>query len=194
MEPMSNYYFNGKCYVKRSKWPRRIRASISALFVAFATTFTYEPSYAQYQLFKSDKVKYVEYIQDNNPRITGSEAREIAIAAIKWAQEFKVDEKLLLAMAKVESNFHKHAISSSGAYGIMQVIPVWHKPKILEARNKLGNPELFNINTNLFLGAWVFRDCTLNSTTLNKALLCYSGQTPGYDQKVLAEYNELKKL
>lgn len=194
MEPISNYYYDGTCYVRKSPWPKRIRLVVSAVFVAFATVYMENSSFAQYEDEVSEKIRYEDYIQDSNPNVKGHEAREIALSVIRWGNEFKIDEKLLLAISKVESNFHKHAISPSGAYGLMQVIPVWHKSKVLEAKQRLGNPELFNINTNIYLGARILRDCFTMTPSVNKALLCYAGQTPGYDHKVLQEYRQIKKL
>ena len=100
---------------------------------------------------------------------------------------------MLLAIAKVESNFNVYAISTSGAYGLMQVIPYWHKDKILQARKELGNPELFSINTNIYLGATVLKEC-IQRVGINKSLECYSGRTPGYTEKVLVAYNNLQKI
>lgn len=138
---------------------------------------------------------YIEYVVKSNPSISNKSAKEIVFAAYRWAFEFNVDVRLLLAIAKVESNFYQHAISSSGAYGIMQVIPLWHKDKIIRARNELGNPEIFNINTNMYLGALILRDCMKKtSAKTSKALQCYSGQTPGYDNKVLVQYYNIQKL
>lgn len=137
---------------------------------------------------------YITYVVNSNPQISDKAAKEIVIAAYKWSYEFNIDMKLLLAVAKVESNFYPHAISSSGAYGLMQVIPLWHKEKIIKARTELGNPEIFNVNTNMYLGAMVLRDCMKKTSKTSKALLCYSGKTPGYDEKVLVQYYKIQKL
>jgi soluble lytic murein transglycosylase-like protein len=134
---------------------------------------------------------YAAHIVRENPKVPPTEAEHIVVAATKWALEFNIDPKLLLAIAKVESNYYKYAISNHGAYGLMQVIPVWHKDKILEARKVVGNPEIFNIDTNMYLGARVIKDCLNKHGKLNKALMCYSGQTPEYDKKVLNVYTRL---
>jgi soluble lytic murein transglycosylase-like protein len=143
--------------------------------------------------FTSVQVKnyHEDYVLSHNPKV---DAREIVSSVNKWGKELSVDPKLLLAVAKVESTFDPHAISKSGAYGLMQVIPVWHKEKILQARRELGNPEIFNISTNIYLGAKVLKECLEKTGGVTKALQCYSGQTPGYDAKVLAEYRRLQKI
>jgi len=137
---------------------------------------------------------YIGFVAESNPDLTQKTTREIVVAAYKWAAEFNVDHKMLLAIAKVESNFYPHAISSSGAYGIMQIIPLWHKDKILKARKELGNPEIFSVNTNMYIGANIFKDCLKKSGNNLKALKCYSGKTPGYEEKVMAYYYKIQKL
>jgi soluble lytic murein transglycosylase-like protein len=157
-------------------------------------TFTQETIYAGYKSFSDVKLTYEDYILESNPSISKKDAREIVLATYTWANANNIEAELLLAISKVESTFNKYAISPSGAYGLMQVIPVWHKDKIIEAKRKLGNPEIFNINTNIFLGASVLRNCLNTKGSIDKALLCYSGQTEGYDKKVLSEYKAIKEL
>lgn len=191
---MDNYYFKDGAFHLKSKWSKTIRGFIAGIFVATSLTMVNTTAYSSYQSNLDWKSEYIGYIQKSNPTVKEKDARDIVLATLKWANQYKLDEKLILAVAKVESNFYNHAISSSGAYGLMQVIPVWHKDKILAARKDVGNPELFNISTNIYLGARVLKDCVDKTTGLNKALLCYAGNTSGYDQKVLAEYSKLQKI
>lgn len=189
MEPISRYYLKDGAYHLKSNWPRRFRVLVSILFFGFAAFFPTIEGHAvegSYSLVKQEQVETIYKI----PGISRTDATQIIQSTYKWANEFKVDKKLLLAIAKVESSFNKYAISPSGALGIMQVIPKWHKEKVIAARDKLGNPELFNIDTNIYIGTWVIKDCLIKHKDVSKALLCYSGQTEGYDQKVLQEYKK----
>lgn len=189
---MDNYYFDGECFKLRSKIPAKIRLVLSILLLVVSLTFVEQTAYSNSAKGEWQS-EYIEVIQDINNKVSYKDAKEITFATLKWAKEFEVDEKLLLAIMKVESTFDKYAISTSGAYGLMQVIPVWHKDKILKAKKELGNPELFDINTNIYLGAWIVHDCFIKSRgNLQSALLCYSGQTPDYDKKVLYAYKALK--
>ncbi|MGA7800276.1 MAG: transglycosylase SLT domain-containing protein, partial [Gammaproteobacteria bacterium] len=76
---------------------------------------------------------------------------------------------LVLAVIQVESNFHRFAISSAGAQGLMQIMPFWLKV--------VGEPNgnLFHLHTNLRIG------CTI--------LRYYLQQAHGDYQKALARYN-----
>lgn len=186
---MDNYYYKDGALWLKSKWTPRIKTVLGvALLVASLTFVNNQPAP---NLDNSWSHTYVSHVVEANPKVQEREARNIVYAAIKWAAEFNLDPKMLLAIAKVESNYYKYAISSSGAYGLMQIIPVWHKDKILEARKVVGNPEVFDINTNIYLGARVYKECLNKTGNMNKALLCYSGQTPGYDKKVIQEYTKL---
>jgi soluble lytic murein transglycosylase-like protein len=134
-----------------------------------------------------EKAKQIEELAISIPR---NEAKEIMSSIYRWANAFNVDNKLVLAITKIESGFNKYAISSSGAFGLMQVVPSWHKEKVIRARDTLGDPNLFSINTNIYIGTWILKDCIKKHVGVYAALQCYSGGTPGYADKVLKEYNK----
>lgn len=194
MEPISSYYRKGNAFYLKSKWPRRVRIVVSLLFLGFSALFATNESYSYYS-FSEKKQDQIEAIA-SLPGVEMKDAKQILTSTFKWAEEFKVDKKLILAVAKVESAYNKHAISPSGAYGLMQVIPLWHKDKILTAKTRLGNPELFNIDTNIYLGTWVLRDCLVKFKNVEKALDCYSGGNhlinPDYVQRVMTAYKGIK--
>lgn len=41
----------------------------------------------------------------------------------KYAREYKIEENLIFAIIRTESNFHEDAVSVSGAIGLMQLMP-----------------------------------------------------------------------
>lgn len=187
------YYYNKGAIYLKSKWPFRFKVFVGALLLAGALTITSNSPAPNLKTFTEQKLTYVEYIQETG-KIPRNQAIDITNSIIRWSSVYNLDEKLVLAVAKIESRFDKHAISNTGAMGIMQVIPSWHRDKIQDAKKQLGNPEVFNINTNIYLGARVLSDCLNKFKQTNKALSCYSGNTPGYEKKVLAEYNVIKEL
>ena len=77
--------------------------------------------------------------------------------------------ELVLAVINVESNFNRWAISTSGAQGLMQIMPFW--------LNEIGRPDdnLMNMATNLRMG------CTI--------LKYYVDQERGNLRRALARYN-----
>jgi len=62
-----------------------------------------------------------------------------------------LDPQLVLAIIHVESNFRKHAVSSAGARGYMQVMPFW-----VGLIGKKGD-NLFDLRTNLLYGCVILR-------------------------------------
>lgn len=199
IEPIKNYRFkNGQLHLKiKTKFVLHILLGfILGICGTFYTVSYYIPepvtTVTPVIIQPTIQDRQQEYILQSNPKVTHADAKEIVEAITKWSQEFKIDPKLMLAVARQESNFDKYAISTSGAYGIMQVIPVWHKQKIVDAHSVIGNPELFNINTNVYLGTRVYQECQKKTKVVVKALECYYGKpNTGYAEKVLKHYKVL---
>ena len=111
--------------------------------------------------------------------------------AVKYAPSKKVSsrepsrEKLLYAIAKVESNFNAKAVSYKGARGVMQIMPaVWErelkKVGIIKHRD-----ELFDYYTSMAAGNYILDKLFEQyKGDLDKVLHHYSGGAKGYKQKV----------
>ena len=85
-------------------------------------------------------------------RMPERRAREEFLVTVHYeAKRAGLDPQLVLGLIQVESNFRKHAVSSAGARGYMQVMPFWVKL----AENPRDN--LFNLRTNLRYGCWILR-------------------------------------
>jgi hypothetical protein len=86
------------------------------------------------------------------------------------AVRYDVPPELALAVARVESNFKTHAVSSKGARGVMQIMPK-------TARDEFDTPahRLFDTRTNVRLGV----------KFLKQLLKMYGGQT----EYALSHYN-----
>jgi soluble lytic murein transglycosylase-like protein len=90
--------------------------------------------------------------------------------------------ELVLAVIHVESNFRKHAVSSAGARGFMQVMPFWVKLIGKKSDN------LFNLRTNLRYGCVILRHyLDMENGDLSRALGRYNGSLgkPEYPNMVL---------
>jgi len=81
--------------------------------------------------------------------------REYGEYVEKYSKEFNVDENLVYAVIKAESDFDKDAVSSSGARGLMQIMPGTYIDDICVA---LGTPAdadaLFDPETNIRAGTY----------------------------------------
>jgi soluble lytic murein transglycosylase-like protein len=85
-------------------------------------------------------------------RIPDSQSREELLVTVHYeAKRAALDPQLVLGLIDVESAFRKHAVSSAGARGYMQVMPFWVK--------LIGRPEdnLFHLRTNLRYGCVILK-------------------------------------
>jgi len=65
----------------------------------------------------------VNYIMRHNKNYTENKAQELLFMFLNAAKTYKIDEKILIAVAHKESTFNPKCRSSSGALGIMQIMP-----------------------------------------------------------------------
>ncbi len=103
------------------------------------------------------------------------------------AQRAGLDPQLVLGLIEVESGFRKHAVSSAGARGYMQVMPFWIK--------EIGRPDqnLFNLRTNLRYGCTILRHyLDIEKGDLFRALGRYNGSLgrPEYPNMVRAAWEK----
>lgn len=96
-----------------------------------------------------------------------------------------VDPDWVLAIMQVESAFRKHAISTVGARGYMQVMPFWIE--------NIGNADhnLFNLRTNIRYGTVILRHyIDIEKGNLFRALGRYNGSLgrAHYPELVLRAY------
>lgn len=85
----------------------------------------------------------------------------------KAAQTYGVDEGVLIAMAKQESNFHTDSTSSSGAMGVLQLMP--------ETAKYLGVTDAYDPEQNIMGGAKLLAGHLKNyNGNLSLALAAYS--------------------
>lgn len=73
---------------------------------------------------KTEKEKHIDYMMSINKNLSQTEAEKLYNLFDKYSKEHKVNLKLIIAIASVESGFRETAQSKAGAYGIMQIMPV----------------------------------------------------------------------
>jgi len=194
------YYFDGTSFKIKSNIAHKIRAVIIAvlffggILTSSATIFKQEHTGFKGELKFTTEVSGLHAYISKATDLPKKEITSIVESLDTWGKRFSVDPKLLAAIIMQESRFDPLAISSAGALGLMQVIPRWHLEKIVAAKRETGNPEIFNTDTNIYLGAWVISDC-LKKFKLETALeTCYSGGHQNYASSVLNYHNQIKNF
>lgn len=143
-------------------------------------------------IFTNALVQWIKQRSNGSPNTNHEMLTQIVITAFKESDAHRIDPFLTLAVIATESKFDYMATSPSGAKGLMQVIPYWHKDKISAV-------EVYNPAANVKAGTQILREY-LNSSNgdVNKALLKYNGSSeiPGanYDKKVLQARADLSKF
>lgn len=142
---------------------------ITALVLSFITLTTSANIETSSEETSKLKVSIKSYINQIYPNTNPQQIDTIAEGLIYNALINQVDVGLMVGIVSVESGFNPKAISKSGAKGLTQVMPVYH-------RNKIRGRNLFNPSVSLEVGTEIFRDCLLKSRhNHRKALTCYCG-------------------
>jgi soluble lytic murein transglycosylase-like protein len=116
-------------------------------------------------------------------------------AAHRVAREVGLDPLLVLAVISVESRFNPIAESVMGAKGLMQIIPKYHAEKLRAAG---GEDAVFDLESNIEIGARILQEYVRRTGTLEAGLQFYNGAsrdtTSSYAQKVFAERTRLLQV
>jgi len=113
---------------------------------------------------------------------------------IEAGKHYDVNPALLYAVAKTESSLNPKAVNCANKnqscdYGIMQINSI-HLP-ILSKYN-IFKKDLFEPRTNIFIGAYVLKNCINKHGENYKALNCYNGRIKenSYYTKVIGNYHK----
>lgn len=160
--------------------------SVFKYFVAFVLSF------ASFNLYAADinttKRATVRMIsQETKYKVAAKDIVRMVNAVFKEATKHNLDPFLIIGMIKTESTFKPSISNRSGAKGLMQVIPRYHRDKI-RGRN------IMNIETNVEVGVQVYADCLSNNNyNMKKASRCYSGGAKNYTAKLKDGWGAAKK-
>jgi membrane-bound lytic murein transglycosylase C len=103
---------------------------------------------------KSIQVHYVTFdmVKDN----ADVRVKKFKPYVQKYAKQYNISENLVYAIIKTESNFNQYAVSSAGAFGLMQIVPASAgKDAYQLVKNSSTTPTktyLFNAQNNIELG------------------------------------------
>jgi soluble lytic murein transglycosylase-like protein len=108
--------------------------------------------------------------------------------AYRAADDSGLDPLLVLAVISIESRFNPFAESVMGAKGLMQIIPKYHRARLLEHG---GEEAVLDPESNILVGTKILQEYVYRTGTLEAGLQTYNGAsrdaTAQYAQRVLAE-------
>ena len=110
------------------------------------------------------------------------------------AAAFDVDPLLVLAVMAVESRFDPHARSGYGAKGLMQVVPRFHREKLVDHG---GEAALVDPRVNALVGTQILKEYLGRAGGVRAGLQRYAGwddEEQRYSRKVLAEKQRLQRV
>ena len=157
----------------------------SALAAALLDRSAPEPRYAS-TLEKADWLAEMSARLPVRHKPTHRERVEFLQMVRYEAQRAGLEPSLVLGLIQVESGFRRHAISSAGARGYMQVMPFW--------TSVIGDGDasaLFDTRSNLRYGCTILRHyLDIERGDLYRALGRYNGSLgrPEYPNAVLAAW------
>ncbi len=102
---------------------------------------------------------------------------------------------LLLAIAKVESNFNPQAVSDAGAFGLMQVMGNTWMNELKDQGIIRNEDDLFRISKCMDASSYIldkYLDWKRNN--LRDALICYGGPDRDYSKRILEALGELEAV
>ena len=89
-------------------------------------------------------------------------------------QEFCIDESLIYSVINVESGFNADAESSSGAIGLMQIMPATAKWIASELNEDYSKEKLYDPETNIRYGSFYLKYLFNKFPDLDTVLACYN--------------------
>ncbi len=135
-----------------------------------------------------------EYIAKRYRVSEGAVAGYVA-AAYRAGEQHSVDPLLILAVMAVESRYNPVAESIVGAKGLMQVIPKYHREKIIASG---GEKAMLEPGTNILLGAKILGEYIARAGDLATGLQMYNGapddSSNQYAAKVINEKERLQQI
>ena len=161
--------------------------SLQRLIIGFIFSILSIGAFAQSE---PTKRLFAEWVQDAAIKpISKSTAKTIVDAVYENAKKHRIDPLLILSMMNVESGFRPDAKNKTGASGLMQVIPFWH-------RDKIAGRNILNVRTNVEVGTAILQEClSRNKDHFAKSISCYSGgASSAYTKKIRAIYVQLRNM
>lgn len=117
----------------------------------------------------------ISAVSEACPGLRPSAVRRMGIAIVSEARRNSLDPFLLAALAHVESRFNPFVTSGAGARGVLQLTPPTGRTMATMQGASLKDPaELYDVETNIALGARYLADLVKQFHSVDMALLAYN--------------------
>jgi soluble lytic murein transglycosylase-like protein len=124
---------------------------------------------------EAKRMGIIAAVSESRPDLRPSAVRRMGIAIISEARKNDLDPLLLAAVARVESGYNPFATSDQGARGVLQLTPPTGRTLATAQGSSLSaSAELYDIETNIALGARYLADLVGQFDSLETALLAYN--------------------
>jgi soluble lytic murein transglycosylase-like protein len=149
---------------------------------AQAASLAYENGLLKEELGYRDRwiEEKIDAVRRLNKEISVEDGQRILREIWKEAHEYTLPPDLVLAMVCVESAFDSKAVSTTGALGLMQVMPRYHPLP--------AGWDPFNIETNIAWGCTVLANYEKKMGDINGAIRAYYAGEKGAQWKEAEEY------
>jgi soluble lytic murein transglycosylase-like protein len=124
---------------------------------------------------EAKRLGIIAAVAESRPELRPSAVRRMGVAIISEARKNAIDPLLLTAVARVESGFNPFATSDAGAMGVLQLKAPTGRSVATAQGASLGTAaELYDIETNIALGARYLADLMRQFDSPELALLAYN--------------------
>lgn len=103
-----------------------------------------------------------------------------------YGEKYGVDENLIFAVIKAESNFNKNAVSSKGAIGLMQLMEETAKDVVNKSNMQFSydnlKEELLNVDNNINVGTMYLKGLLDRYKNIELAVVAYNAGIGNVDE------------
>ncbi len=136
-------------------------------------------------IINGQSINYANFSQQSN--VPAADMEKINEAVKQASKKYGVDENLIMAIIKQESNFNSNAVSSAGAVGLMQVMPANF--------SSVGITDPYDVTQNINGGTQIIKQALDQyNGDVSLALMAYNGGSGNMQRRGVTSSSDLYKM